>query len=211
MSSERLAPAAVDGPQANAPPRGKLFLLSGPSGSGKSTVIRTALEPKDLPVRLAVSVTTRAPRQGEIDGLHYHFWPPDKFSAALAAGAFLEWADVYGNRYGTLRSEVDPYLNLGQSVLLEIDVQGGLQILKSYPDCVSVFISASGADAYAARLRKRQTDSEDSLAKRLAASRKEQEVGASAYQHQIINDQLPAAVRELRRLLSFYTGGTHVG
>ncbi|HMP61261.1 MAG TPA: hypothetical protein PKD86_18095, partial [Gemmatales bacterium] len=104
------------GAAAGAAPRpGKLFILSGPSGSGKSTVIGRALAAADLPIRLAVSATTRAPRNGEIDGVHYHFWTPDRFAAAIQAGEFLEWADVYGNFYGTLRSEVDGYLAQGQS------------------------------------------------------------------------------------------------
>lgn len=190
---------------------GKLFVLSGPSGSGKSTVIRKALAPQDLPIRLAVSVTTRNPRPGEKDGVDYYFWSKERFDQAVAAGRFLEWADVYGNRYGTLRDEVDPYLRHGQSVLLEIDVQGGLQILEQYPDCVSIFIRASDQAAYEERLRRRRTDSEESLAKRLEAARREFDIGKARYRTQIVNDRLEAAVDELRRVFRSETGGTHAG
>jgi guanylate kinase len=210
MSNERSTLAPGVAPAAGAA-RGRLFILSGPSGSGKSTVIRRALEPEDLPVRLAVSVTTRPPRPGEIDGQHYHFWSQSRFAEAVAAGRFIEWAEVYGHRYGTLRDEVDPYLERGQSVLLEIDVQGGLQILQSRPDAVTVFISASEAGAYEARLRARRTDSEEALARRLAARQEEQRLGATRYRYHITNDQLDAAVRELRGLLQSFTGGQHVG
>ncbi len=190
---------------------GRLFVLSGPSGSGKSTVIREALAPNDLPIRVAVSVTTRGPRTGEQDGVHYYFWTKDRFDQAVKEGRFLEWADVYGNRYGTLKDEVDPYLAEGKSVLLEIDVQGGEQILDKYPDSVSIFISATEQAAYEERLRKRNTDTEESLAKRLEAARREFEIGKGRYRSQIVNDRLEGAVQELRRLFRRHTGGTHAG
>lgn len=194
------------------PGRGKLFVLSGPSGSGKSTVIQRALEGLGLPVRLAVSVTTRPPRRGEIDGQHYHFWTPERFDRAVAAGEFLEWADVYGNRYGTLRSEVDPRLAQGESVLLEIDIQGGLQIRRNHAGCILIFISTSDQKAYEARLRQRRTDSEAALAKRLEAAQREIQVGQQCYDYQVLNDQLESAVAELRRLLRLHTvGDAHVG
>ncbi|HMP02822.1 MAG TPA: guanylate kinase [Gemmatales bacterium] len=188
------------GAAAGAAPRpGKLFILSGPSGSGKSTVIGRALAAADLPIRLAVSATTRAPRNGEIDGVHYHFWTPDRFAAAIQAGEFLEWADVYGNFYGTLRSEVDGYLAQGQSVLLEIDVQGGQQMREKRPDAVLVFIRTSTSEEYEARLRQRRTDDEASLQRRLVSAPVELAVGQS-YQHQLINDDLDEAAAALRSI-----------
>src|SRR5205809_3719473 len=106
-------------------PRGPLIILSGPSGSGKSTVIQRLLADPPGPLRLSVSATTRPPRPGEVDGRDYYFWTRDRFEAELRAGAFLEHAVVHGaNYYGTLRSEVEPDLERGTGVILDIDVQG---------------------------------------------------------------------------------------
>ena len=108
--------------------KGPLIILSGPAGSGKSTIIRRLLEDKTWPLRLSVSVTTRAPRPGEVEGVHYYFRARDFFEKEVAAGAFLEWADVFGNYYGTLKSEVEPYRVQGIGVLLDIDVNGWRQV-----------------------------------------------------------------------------------
>src|SRR6476660_1624231 len=107
---------------------GPLIILSGPSGSGKSTIMRRLLEDKAWPLRLSVSVTTRKPRAGEVDGVEYHFWTKQAFEAEVAAGGFLEWAEVYGNYYGTLRREVQPFREQGLGVLLDIDVKGRAQV-----------------------------------------------------------------------------------
>src|SRR5262245_32854062 len=111
-----------------------LIILSGPSGSGKSTVICGLLAPGDLRLRLSVSVTTRPPRPGERDGVHYYFWTRERFEAERAAGGFLEWAEVHGNCYGTLRREVEPYREQGWGVILDIDVQGAAQVRVQCPD-----------------------------------------------------------------------------
>jgi guanylate kinase len=195
MSNEVSRSSAVPEPR-----RGKLFVLSGPSGSGKSTVISRALAHVDLPIRLAVSATTRKPRPGEIDGVHYYFWTPEQFAAAIKEDRFLEWADVYGNFYGTLKSEVDDYLERGQSVLLEIDVQGGMQMRQKRPDAVLVFLRASTPEAYEARLRRRHTDDEASLQRRLKSAEVELAVGKS-YDHQLINDNLDEAVAALKAVI----------
>src|SRR5207244_3007074 len=126
--------------------RGPLIIVSGPSGSGKSTVIDRVLRQAvadGLPLRLSVSATTRSPRPGEVDGFHYHFWTPERFDSALAAGEFLESAHVHGGRYGTLRNEVDCYRDRGTGVILEIDVQGAAEIRNKCPDGVSIFVRAS--------------------------------------------------------------------
>lgn len=195
MLNEALPPSAAPVPR-----RGKLFVLSGPSGSGKSTVISRALANADLPIRLAVSATTRKPRPGEIDGVHYYFWTPEQFAAAIKEDRFLEWADVYGNYYGTLKSEVDDYLERGQSVLLEIDVQGGMQMRQKRPDAVLVFLRASTPEAYEDRLRRRHTDDEVSLQRRLKSAEVELAVGKS-YDHQLINDNLDEAVAALKAVI----------
>ncbi len=187
---------------------GRLVVLSGPSGSGKTTLIREALAPGDLPLRLAVSATTRPPRPNELDGIHYHFWTSDRFLDAIHADKFLEHAKVYGHHYGTLLDEVYPHLEKGINVLLEIDVQGGLQVREKCLEAVLVFLRASTPEEYERRLRARKTDSAESLEKRLESARKEIGIGSTQYDHQIINDDLNQAVRDFRTLL-IRLGGTH--
>jgi guanylate kinase len=183
----------------------RLFVLSGPSGCGKSTVIARALQPGDLSVRLAVSATTRKPRPGEIDGEDYHFWTPERFDQEVQNGEFLEWADVYGQRYGTLKSEVDPYLAKGTGVLLEIDVQGARQIKQQRPDAVTIFLRTSSLKEYEQRLRRRKTEDEIEIRRRVQAA--ECELAAAAdYDYQVFNDDLDAAVRDLRGILQRYGG-----
>jgi guanylate kinase len=189
-------------PSAAAVKTGRLVVLSGPSGSGKTTLIRKALEPGDLPVRLAVSATTRPARPNELDGIHYHFWTSEKFLDAIHADKFLEHAKVYGHHYGTLLDEVFPYLAQGTNVLLEIDVQGGLQVREKCPEAVFVFVRASSLEEYERRLRARQTDDPTSLEKRMVSAREEIAVGSEQYEHQIINDNLDQAVRDFRTLLA---------
>jgi guanylate kinase len=186
----------------NAAKPGRLIVLSGPSGSGKTTLIRESLANGDLPLRLAISATTRLPRPKEVDGEHYHFWTSERFLDAIHADKFLEHAKVYGHHYGTLREEVDPYLKQGINVLLEIDVQGGLQVKEHMPECVTVFLRASTPQEYERRLRQRNTDSQASLEKRLESALHEIDIGARLYQHQIINDDLNQAVRDFRTLVA---------
>src|SRR5437879_2883416 len=133
--------------------KGPLIILSGPSGSGKSTVLARLLEQTDLPLHLSVSATTRKPRPGEIDGVHYYFWTRQRFLGEKDAGAFLEWAEVHGQYYGTLKEEVEPYRAGGKGVILDIDVQGAGQVRGLCPDSVSVFLRTSSLDAYEERLR----------------------------------------------------------
>lgn len=182
--------------------KGRLIVLSGPSGSGKTTLIREALAPGDLHLRLATSATTRPPRHNEIDGQHYHFWTSDRFLDAIHADKFIEHAKVYGHHYGTLHGEVDQYLDQGINVLLELDVQGGLQIRDKMKDCVLVFLRASTPREYERRLRARNTDSQGSLDKRLESALKEIEIGSTQYDYQIINDDLNQAVHEFRQLIT---------
>jgi guanylate kinase len=176
-----------------------LIIVSGPSGSGKSTVIRRLLAGGGLPLRLSVSATTRAPRPGERDGVEYRFWTHERFRERVRAGAFLEWAEVHGQSYGTLRDEVDPYRARGVGVILDIDVQGAEQVRRAYPDSCSVFLRAPSPDEYERRLRLRGTEDEASIARRLATARRELE-RVGEYDHVIINDDLATAVAELRRL-----------
>jgi guanylate kinase len=180
--------------------RGPLVILSGPSGAGKSTVLKRLLDSGEWPLRLSVSATTRAPRGQERDGVDYHFWTRERFLAEVAAGAFLEWAEVFGNCYGTLRSEVEPYRDRGVGVILDIDVQGAAQVRQKCPDAVTVFLRTSSMDEYERRLRKRHTEDEPALQRRLAAARGEL-AHAREYQHQVINDDLESAVADLRAIV----------
>jgi guanylate kinase len=179
---------------------GPLIILSGPSGSGKSTVIARLLADKDLPLRLSVSATTRAPRPGEQAGVAYHFWTRGQFEEGIRAGAFVEWAEVHGNYYGTLRREIDPYREQGQGVILDIDVQGADQVRPQYPEHVSIFLRTSSLDAYEERLRKRGTETEESIQRRLAGARREL-ARAGDYQYQVVNDNLDAAVAAVRAIV----------
>jgi guanylate kinase len=180
--------------------KGPLIILSGPSGSGKSTLLERLLAKTSLRLRVSVSATTRLPRSGEVDGKHYHFWKRQRFEEAQRAGEFLEWAEVHGSLYGTLRSEVDPYRAQGIGVILDIDVQGAAQVRRFYPDCVSIFLRTSSLQAYEARLRQRGTEKEEAIERRLAAAKGEL-AHAGEYDYQVINDDLGTAVAELESLV----------
>jgi guanylate kinase len=186
-----------------------LIILSGPSGSGKSTVIGRLLEPRDLPLRLSVSVTTRKPRQQEQDGKHYHFCTRAHFEAERDAGGFLEWAEVFGNYYGTPRREVEPFRERGVGVLLDIDVQGAEQVRARCPDAVGVFLRAPSLEIYEQRLRARGTETEEAIQRRLAGARREL-ARAGEYNYQVINDDLDRAVGELRAIARhLFEGSEH--
>jgi guanylate kinase len=186
---------------------GPLLILSGPSGTGKSSIVRRLLA--DPRLRLSVSATTRKPREGERDGIEYHFWTRERFERELQAGAFLEWAEVYGNYYGTPKSEVGPFRERGLGVILDIDTQGFDQVRRLCPDAVSLFVRAPTLEAYEKRLRDRGTETEESIQKRLAVARREL-ARAGDYDHQIINDDLEAAVAEARAVVAtLFERGTH--
>jgi guanylate kinase len=180
--------------------RGPLIIVSGPSGSGKSTVIRRVLREAGLPLHLAVSATTRPPRPAEVDGRDYHFWTREQFESQMAAGAFLELAEVHGNLYGTLRSEVEQYRSAGQGVILDIDVQGAAAVRQLYPDSTSIFLCTSNWEAYEQRLRRRGTETEASIARRLATARQELK-HKSEFQHVVLNDDLDTAVARMCQLV----------
>lgn len=177
-----------------------LIIVSGPSGSGKSTVIGRLLAESGLPLRLAVSATTRTPRPGETDGVHYHFWTRARFEEELRQGAFLEAAEVHGNYYGTLRREVEPFRAQGIMVVLDIDVQGSRQILQQCTGVVTIFLQTSSLATYEERLRKRGTEDEAAIQRRLTGARREL-AHAGDYDYQVINDNLEEAVAQLGTIL----------
>jgi guanylate kinase len=191
--------------------KGPLIILSGPSGSGKSTLLGRLLTQTDLRLHVSVSATTRLPRAGEVDGRDYYFWTRERFEEARRAGAFLEWAEVHGCLYGTLRSEVDPYRAQGIGVILDIDVQGAAQVRPLYPDSVSIFLRAGSAASYEARLRQRGTENEQTISRRLAVGSRELE-HAGEYDYQIINDDLSRAVAEAESIVRRqFERGNHAG
>jgi guanylate kinase len=180
-------------------PHPRLAVLSGPGGVGKSTVVR-ALRRLLPDWDVSVSATTRAARPGETDGVDYHFVSDDRFDQMIADGSFLEWANFGGHRYGTLWRSVRQPLAVGRSVLLEVEIQGALAVKKEFPDAVLVFLHPPHFDTLKARLRDRGTDDPQRVRERLALA--EWEVAqASAFDHQVINDNVEAAAARIADIL----------
>ncbi len=180
--------------------RAPLIIVSGPSGSGKSTLIGQLLEKKRWPLRLSVSATTRKIRPGERPGIDYFFLNKEQFEEEIKAGAFLEHALVHENYYGTLQREVDPYLNNGIGVILDIDVQGACQVRGKYPDNVSIFVRAGSMAIYEQRLRARGTETEQAIERRVANARQELAL-AHEYDYQVVNDDLHEALTQIEAIL----------
>jgi guanylate kinase len=168
-------------------------------------VVARLLAQGDLPLRLSVSATTRPPRAGEQDGVHYYFWARDRFEEAIRAGEFLEYAEVHGNYYGTLWREVEPYRRQGVGVLLDIDVQGAAQVRRLCPDHVSVFLLTPSEAVYEQRLRGRGTETEAAIQRRLATAREEL-THAGEYHYRVVNDKLEAAVAALKEIVLRHWG-----
>jgi guanylate kinase len=178
---------------------GHLFIVSAPSGAGKSTLVNALLE-RDPRLTLSISHTTRAPRPGDVDGVQYHFVDRATFERMVAAGDFLEHADVFGNYYGTSRGAVERMLRAGRDVLLEIDWQGAAQVRAKIP-CVSIFILPPSRAELERRLRARGTDAEVVIERRLAASR-EEIAHAQAFDCLVVNDDFATAVAELEGIVA---------
>ncbi|MCL2884772.1 MAG: guanylate kinase [Oscillospiraceae bacterium] len=185
-------------PQAVVPP-GLLLILSGPSGSGKGTIVKSLLA-ADAQMVLSVSVTTRAPRPGEVEGVHYFFRTREEFERLIAAGALLEYADYNGEYYGTPEAAVDELLAQGKHVLLEIEVHGAEQVMDKRADTVPIFITAPSVAALAARLRARGTETAASLAARLAVARYEY-TRAYRYSYVVLNDEVDKAVARILAII----------
>jgi guanylate kinase len=180
----------------------RLFVVSGPSGVGKGTLV-ARVRARLSCLGLTVSATTRSPRVGEVDGSSYYFMDDAAFERRVQAGEFLEWAWVHGHRYGTLKREADRLIAQGRSVVLEIDVQGGLNVRRAHLDAVLVFIEPPSMAELERRLRGRGTEDEASVSRRLADARKEMEL-ARSYDVRIVNDDLERAAMELAHVIETY-------
>ena len=186
--------------------RGRLFVISGPAGAGKTEIVKKLIE-RHPDVKLSVSCTTRAPRPGEVDGRDYYFISREKFDALVAEHAFAEHAEVHGNCYGTLKSELLGRIQRGIDVLLDIDVQGAAQLraLCAGSDefcqaCEFIFIMPPSFEELERRLRARGTETEESIRRRLANAKGEMD-HAHEYDHIIVNDDLARAAKEFTELI----------
>jgi guanylate kinase len=174
---------------------GNLFVISGPSGAGKGTLVSCAL--KRIPdAWVSVSATTRPPRPGEVDGIHYYFMDDTEFDRMIAADGFLEWAHVHTARYGTLRRSVEEHIARGEQVILEIDVQGGFQVKDKMPECHLVFIEPPSLDELHVRLVHRGTEPEDVIAARMKVAELELSQKMK-YDIRLVNDNLEEAANQL--------------
>jgi guanylate kinase len=190
----------------------QFVVLSGPSGSGKTTIVDRLLERSPVKLVKSVSATTRPPRRNEVDGRNYYFLSESEFARRRARGDFLECAEVHGtgNWYGTLRSEVERARRLGGWALLEIDVQGALQIIQKHPRSLSIFLRTSSEEEYEKRLRARGTDAEEIIQRRLANARNELKY-APQYRYLVVNDDLDEAVRQIVTIISSWEAVAHAG
>ena len=178
--------------------KGRLFVISGPSGTGKGTICKELV--KDDKIRLSVSMTTRSPREGEVHGVSYFFAAKEEFEQKISAGGFLEYAEVFGNYYGTPKMEVLELLDEGIDVLLEIDVQGALQIKDVYPEAVLVFILPPSMEELRSRLSGRGTETQEVIERRLGKAAHEISFAAQ-YDYAVINDQLDEAVNDVKTVI----------
>jgi guanylate kinase len=179
--------------------KGKLVVISGPSGAGKSTICRQLL--KRMDAALSVSATTRERSSQETDGVDYRFITRDDFLARVKRNEFLEYAEVFGNLYGTPRDTVERMLDAGKTVILEIDVQGGRQVRQNYPEVVLIFIMPPNLDELVKRLSGRARDTAEAAKKRLEAAQREIAEAKEFYEYTVVNDDLEKAINEVINII----------
>jgi guanylate kinase len=181
---------------------GHLFIISAPSGAGKTTLSRAILK-HFTDMLYSVSYTTRSPRKGEQDGVDYYFISKEAFKKNMEMGRWSEWAEVHGNYYGTSAEFIEKGLSSDRDILLDIDVQGTIQILKRHPDSVTIFVLPPSMDTLRQRLEMRGTESKTVLIRRLENAKKEM-AHKNLYRHVIVNDQLLSAIEELISIIEGY-------
>ena len=179
---------------------GMLLIISGPSGTGKGTLVKKLMD-NDPTFRFSCSVTTRKPRTGEIDGVHYHFVSVEEYEKLVAENAFLEYATVHGNHYGTLRKPVEEMMARGDNVLLDIDPQGAISVMENAADYVSVFILPPSFEDLRVRLHTRNTDDPVEIERRLKNARGEVQK-VDRYQYAVVNDDLDLAFCQLQSIVN---------
>lgn len=179
--------------------KGLLILISGPSGTGKGTVC-DLLRKNHPEISYSISATTRQPRPGEQDGVNYYFYDKEKFQQMIDAGELLEWAEVYGNYYGTPKQKVLDRLNAGEDILLEIDTQGALNVMKAVPEGLFIFLLPPSLEELANRLKGRGTETEESLQRRLGAAVDEIKI-AHNYRYVVVNDKVEAAEKAIAGII----------
>lgn len=182
---------------------GKLIIISAPSGCGKSTIIGDIMDRGQLDLQFSVSATNRKPRPGEVDGVSYHFLSDEEFKDLIANGAFVEYEQVYpGRYYGTLRSEIQNRVDAGHNVILDIDVNGGMNVRRQFGDeALSIFIAPPSIDELRRRLVQRGSESPEAIEERVG--RAEYELGfRDRFDHVVVNDELPRAIGEIEKLMA---------
>lgn len=189
-------------PAEKKPRQGKLVVVCAPSGSGKTTIAREIMR-LNPSLTFSVSATTRARRADEVDGRDYFFLTKEVFKQRVAAGEFVEWEEIYGDYYGTLKSEVERALTTGRHLMFDVDVNGGLSIKRKYPQALIVFIKLPSVEALRQRLANRRTEDELTVAKRMERVPMELEKGRQ-FDYQVVNDELPRAVDEAQKIVQHY-------
>lgn len=180
--------------------RGLLIVISGPSGAGKGTICKELIH-RHQNVYISVSATTRLPRNGEIDGINYHFLTKDEFVNRIENNDFLEYAEVYGNYYGTPKSEVEAMLAQGKDVILEIDIQGALKVKENFDEGVFIFILPPSMEELKQRIIKRGSETEESLMRRFKSAYQEINY-VSKYNYAVVNDMVDVAVSKIEGIIT---------
>ena len=178
---------------------GKLFIISGPSGAGKGTICQRIIQ--EMKVELSVSMTTRKPRTGEVDGINYYFTTKEAFQQEIQAGGFLEYAEVYGNFYGTPRDKVIERLESGTDVVLEIDIQGALSVKNAYPNGIFIFILPPSMSELRKRITGRGTETEEAINLRLSQTLKEVSY-IDKYDYCVVNGELEETVARVKAIIT---------
>ena len=204
MNEQELCPNSPDQPDKHRGnhKRGHLFVVSAPSGAGKTTLCRAVRE-HFTDMLYSVSYTTRSPRKGEKNAIDYHFISRLEFEKGIDEGQWIEWARVHGNYYGTSAAFISKGLDAGKDILLDIDVQGAMQIYAAYPDCILIFIEPPSPETLRQRLEARGLDSEAVITQRLRNAKTEM-ANKDTYHHVIVNDQLETAKKQLISVIEKY-------